>query len=241
MDKIAGRIEGFLRERSLSQKDFADALGFTPGYINDILRGRTTPSIRVVERMTQVFNISADWLMSGKGRKYGERRGRDWDEKVEVVTPEELSKGGGKFGRRRNDFIALPVLDDTNVSQLHKKATDITAFPAEHYHVVPFNRVRRPRTTFCHRVGNRDMEPTMPAGSIVAVDSSVRTPTRLQGRLCTIKGRSAPVIRRLRVTKSHLVFEADAPTRHARPIHVKNCNINPIIGRVEWFDNPNTC
>lgn len=234
MTEIAQRIEEIIREKSLSQKNFSRALGFTPGYMNDILRGRTTPSIRVVERISQIFNVSADWLLAGDAYRYGERRGKRWLDKVEVVTPRDLQERAGKFGRRRHDFVAVPLLNSTKLATLSGKAADITGYTPKEYCVVPHRRVKRPETTFCYRVRDKCMEPTIPAGSIVAVDSSVTAPSRLKGRLCAVRARPVPLIRRLRASKTYLVLEADSYPGSTKPIRIKSDATNPIIGRVEW-------
>ncbi|MHC4197489.1 MAG: helix-turn-helix domain-containing protein [Planctomycetota bacterium] len=232
MADISKRIAEVIQEKSLSQKDFAASLNFTPGYINDILRGRTTPSIRVVERMTRVFNVSADWLLPGKGPKYGERRVRYQLDKIEVVTLKELIEREGKFGRRKHDFVAVPIL---SLPMLPGSQTDITSLAVDEYCVVPHGWVKRPGSTFCCKVDGLRMEPTIPIGSIVAVDTSVKTPSRLDGKLCAINAQPTPIIRRLHVTKTYLTFNVDNNLGNYRPLRVKAGGENPIIGKVEWI------
>jgi transcriptional regulator with XRE-family HTH domain len=232
MADISKRIAEVIREKSLSQKDFAASLNFTPGYINDILRGRTTPSIRVVERMTRVFNVSANWLLAGKGPRYGERRVQYQLEKIEVVTLKELTEREGKFGRRKHDFVAVPIL---SLPMLPDSQTDITSLFADEYCVVPHGWVKRPDSTFCCRVSDIRMEPTIPIGSIAAVDTSVKVPSRLDGKLCAINAQPTPAIRRLHVTKGYLTFNVDNNLDKDRALRVKVGGKNPIIGKVEWI------
>ncbi|MFQ5957375.1 MAG: helix-turn-helix domain-containing protein [Candidatus Brocadiales bacterium] len=235
MVDISQRIRNVLQEKSLSQKDFAKALGFTPGYINDILRGRTTPSIRVVERLAQVFNVSTDWLLAGNGQRYEKRREKLWPEKVEVVTSKELLDKAGKFGRRRHDFVAVPVLDNDAVFGLPKKITNMTIYEPAAYCIVPYTWIPRPKTTFCHRVKDTNMEPTVPIESIVGVDCSIRTPSRLNGKLCVVRIKSALLLRRLRITKTHLVFDTETHLPNTpKPARIKIGSGNHIIGKAEW-------
>ena len=238
MADISQRIDDVIREKSLSQKDFAAAVGFTPGYINDILRGRTTPSIRVVERMTRAFDVSADWLLTGKGPKYGERRVRYQSEKIEVVTPKELVQRGGKFGKRKHDFVAVPVLSQSMLSFLPVNDEDTAFCAPDEYCIVPHGWVKRPKTIFCCRVNDPRMGPAMPMGSIAAVDTSIRAPSRINGKLCAIMAEPTPVIRRLHITRTHLSFETDDDKDGIKPIRVKIGADNPIIiGKVEWVHN----
>ncbi|HHT9134674.1 MAG TPA: helix-turn-helix domain-containing protein [Candidatus Avalokitesvara rifleensis] len=231
---IADRIRRVLEEKSLSQRDLSKILDFTPGYINDILRGRTTPSIRVVERMTRAFNVSADWLLTGEEPIYDEKRGELWPRDLEVVTSKALLTVRDKFGRRKHDFVAVPILNDEMVSKLPKRVKDVTFLVPEEYCVIPHTWVKRPRTTFCYRVNGICMEPTVPHDSLVAADCSNRAPSRLNGKLCLIRSEFTPTVRRLRITKTHLVFATDNPFGQPKPIHVEIGTGNPIIGKVEW-------
>lgn len=234
MEGIASRIERVIQEKSLSQRDFSKIVGFTPGYINDILRGRTTPSIRVVERMTKALDVSADWLLSGEELMYDEKRGKSWPEVIEVVTSKSLLIRKDKYGKRKYDFVAVPVFNNGMLSKLPRKVADITSFVPDEYCIVPHMWVKRPRTTFCYHVNGKSMEPSVPHGSVVATDCSVRTPSRLDGKLCLIIWKSMPMIRRLRVNKTHLVFEAEGYSSDSEPIRVEIGDKRPIVGRVEW-------
>lgn len=234
MYRIADRIRRVLEEKSLSQRDLSKILDFTPGYINDILRGRTTPSIRVVERFAKAFDVSADWLLTGEEPVYAKKRGMLWPENVEVVTSKSLLAKKGNFGRRKHDFVAVPVFNDGTVSKLPKRVKDVTSFMPEEYCIVPHTWVKRPKTTFCYRINGVCMEPTILHGSVVAADCSVRAPSRLDGKLCLIKWESVPLVRRLRSTGANLVFETDGYSRQSKPISIKAGDKNPIIGKIEW-------
>src|SRR3990167_3641621 len=227
---IADRIRRVLEEKSLSQRDLSKILDFTPGYINDILRGRTTPSIRVVERLAKAFNISADWLLTGEEPVYAKKRGKLWPENVEVVTSRSLLVKKGDFGRRKNDFVAVPVFNDGIVSKLPRRVKDVTSFVPEEYCIVPHMWVKRPKTTFCYRINGICMEPTVPRGSVVAADCSVRVPSRLNDKLCLIRWESVPIVRRLRITSTNLVFETDGYSSQPKPISIKIGDKNPKIG-----------
>jgi transcriptional regulator with XRE-family HTH domain len=61
------RLKRVLRTLSLKQRTFASRLGFSPGYINDVLQGRTRPSLELLKALRTIFNISPNYLILGEG------------------------------------------------------------------------------------------------------------------------------------------------------------------------------
>jgi transcriptional regulator with XRE-family HTH domain len=235
MTEIAHRMKEVLKETSLSQKNCATLLGLTPAHLNDILHGRTRATLRVVEQVIQGFNVSPDWLLTGEGPKYSQRRGVGRPEVVEVVTTIELLKREGTFGRRTNDLVAVPVLANEVVKNLPRTVMDVKAFIPEEYLAVHYTRIKRPKTTFCCRVAGACISDTGANETIAAVDCSVKKPSRLSGRLCVIKADPLPLIRRLRITKSALIFETNGYPDTMKPLRLKiDDNGDSIIGRLEW-------
>lgn len=67
---IGSRIK-FLRElRNLSQEDFAKSLGIdiSRGHISRIEAGRNMPSAEFIKSVADIYNISADWILTGRGK-----------------------------------------------------------------------------------------------------------------------------------------------------------------------------
>ena len=69
MDKktIGLRLKSLVLSEGITQKEFAKRVNFSDKYISDIIRGRTAPSLILLERIKSVFNVSMDWLLTGKG------------------------------------------------------------------------------------------------------------------------------------------------------------------------------
>lgn len=63
--KIGERIKDFRQKKGLNQRKFAERLGFSYGYIADLERGRQKPSREVLERLTEVYAISSDYVLYG--------------------------------------------------------------------------------------------------------------------------------------------------------------------------------
>lgn len=67
-----GRLQALIKTRNLSQRQFADALGFSQSFIARIERGAALPSRSFIEAVSQAFGISADWLLLGIGKMTGD-------------------------------------------------------------------------------------------------------------------------------------------------------------------------
>jgi transcriptional regulator with XRE-family HTH domain len=63
--KIGERIKDFRQKKGLNQRKFAEQLGYSYGYIADLERGRQKPSREVLERLTEVYAISSDYVLYG--------------------------------------------------------------------------------------------------------------------------------------------------------------------------------
>ncbi len=234
MSTISHRIRELLKDTSLSQKNFAQSLGLTPGHLNDILRDRSRPTVRIIEQIIQTYNASANWLLTGNGSRYGERRSEAWQVRMEVVTSREMSLRDGKFGNRRHDFVAVPVFASELVCNLPKIVTNVTNFKPQEFCVVPYKWIKKPKTTFCCKVIGTCVEPMSNHEVMAAVDCSNRSPSRLNGKLCVIIVDQMPLIRRLRTTKAYLIFDTANHPDAPKPIRVKISDENPIIGKLEW-------
>lgn len=56
-----------LREKNnLTQKEFAKLIGVSQGNVGDWERGRSLPGTSVLIKIVNQFNVSADWLLTGK-------------------------------------------------------------------------------------------------------------------------------------------------------------------------------
>ena len=72
MDK---RLQQFLDAENISQAQLADTLGVARAGISHILSGRNKPGFDFLEAMAVHYpQVSMDWLLTGKGRMYKDRR-----------------------------------------------------------------------------------------------------------------------------------------------------------------------
>src|SRR5687768_10145132 len=72
-DPAIGRRIGDARQaRDLTQEELAEKLGFSPGWLADIERGRRGVSAFEIGRIAKALGVSTDSLVSGEPQSYEE-------------------------------------------------------------------------------------------------------------------------------------------------------------------------
>ena len=70
-NSLPGRLEFLLADLGMNRVDFCQKTGFGQSYISQIMNGsRSNPSIRFFDIVCREFNVSPEWLKSGKGEIY---------------------------------------------------------------------------------------------------------------------------------------------------------------------------
>lgn len=54
-----------LIQKPMTQKEFAKRLGFSPGYISDLEKGKKSPSPRFLKTLELTFGVSQAWILHG--------------------------------------------------------------------------------------------------------------------------------------------------------------------------------
>lgn len=60
-------LRSYFKERGISQKEIADAMGVSPAYINAIFTGKRNLGKNNAEKLQEKFGLSASWLLTGEG------------------------------------------------------------------------------------------------------------------------------------------------------------------------------
>ncbi|GGH13168.1 helix-turn-helix domain-containing protein [Paenibacillus segetis] len=76
---IYERIELLIKNMGITKKKFCAELGISTGNFGDWKRGKSTPSSNKLIDISQYFNVSLDWLMTGR-----ERRSEQIDDHLEA-------------------------------------------------------------------------------------------------------------------------------------------------------------
>ncbi len=83
LDTVKGRLQTFLRERGITQAEFAEMLGVSPAYVGAMRRGLSTAK---ASRLSEVFpELNRDWLLYGEGEMLNEAA----DDLRRETAPEE--------------------------------------------------------------------------------------------------------------------------------------------------------
>lgn len=220
--EMGNRLRGFLEEKGLTQAEFARTVGFTTGYVNDIIRGRTKPSLALLRKMRDIYAVPMDWVVTGGSSpvKHYER----------PVVVESLKGGAGKAR-----YIAIPMLRNLETRVLRGRSVVVKDLHPDYCCIVPRDWVKDIKDTFCTLIKDSSMEPTIPRGSHAGINCAIREPLELNGKLCAVRDRNGRfLIRRLRRTATHLLFEPDNPAAKGKALCVGIDEENPVIGKVEW-------
>lgn len=65
---IRDRIKLVRKENNLSQTEFANKLGITQSVVSLIESGNSSVSVETLSKMSEIFDVSCDWLIYGKNR-----------------------------------------------------------------------------------------------------------------------------------------------------------------------------
>lgn len=94
---IGERFQMIRKAYRLSQRQFAERIRKTQGYISQVENGYVVPDVEIIRTVCDVFGISAGWMLSGEGGMEGSTIG----ERVKMIrrkhryTQEELAEQAG--------------------------------------------------------------------------------------------------------------------------------------------------
>lgn len=71
MDGLHARLQFAITHQGINQSEFARRIAASPGFVSDLVRGIKKPGADFLAAVNQVFGISADWLLTGKGTMFG--------------------------------------------------------------------------------------------------------------------------------------------------------------------------
>lgn len=140
-----------------------------------------------------------------------------------TINPEKISKTHTPV-----PLISSEALDGF-ISLKHRAA--------EHA-LIPKTWVQEDHNVQCSRVKGDSMAPTLPDGSIIAIDFDNRTVQN--GNIFLLKWKKKVIIRRVVFQDSYLLLHPDNADKEKYPIEVcsmkkaKSAKDNPVLGRIIW-------
>lgn len=145
------RLNHFMSDRNIMQKDIADAVGVHFQYINAICNGRRGISKKMAQTLEDKFGVSAGWLLTGKGTMI-------IDYQDETIKAEEEPRPVISYDKGR------PFFDVDFAAGFRDYENDQTTLPAYNIDFPPFNGC----DCWCVAHGS-SMSPTITSGDIIAL------------------------------------------------------------------------
>lgn len=108
------RILKIREAEGLSQEKFAEKLGLSRNFINQVENGKKNISDRTISDICREFNVNEHWLRTGEGEPHAES-----DDKLSIYIS-KISSGSDEF--IRDLIIAYMDLDETSKEALRKLA-----------------------------------------------------------------------------------------------------------------------
>lgn len=117
-NKLLGlKIKQLRSEHSLKigkkfyQKDLADALGISRGYIGDIESGRTKPNDELLNKIANIFNVSVDYLLKE-------------DNDIKLMKPNDaeiIDSNSNEIILNKRDMKDIEKTVEATISELEKQ------------------------------------------------------------------------------------------------------------------------
>ena len=201
------------------QAKMARLLGLTPSGYN-YFEVKAPLSSPLILRLAEKRKINPAWLLLGIGPKYFNRTATD-------IIKEESTE----YAVSLHSFI-LPILSNEVAAGPIRALED---YPAEDFIALDEKWLKHPKNTFVRKMKGASMEPLIPDGSLVVVDTLDRDPA--DGMIFAIRAKNNCVIRRLSLQKDAMHFLPERPSSTNRPFHFNKRAENPIIGKAIWVFN----
>lgn len=120
MNEINSRIKEFVENSGMKKGKIAEKLNISQPFLSQICAGVRNPSDRTIADICREFNISEEWLRTGKGEPYA-RKDRE-DQLTEAVNG-LLSGENPEFKRRL--VKVLSTLNESQWTFLEEKLAEI--------------------------------------------------------------------------------------------------------------------
>ena len=86
--KIGSKIKKLRKKKNLSQEELAKSIGVNPNHLSKLETGKYLPSIAVLKKITEILEVSADYLLSDSDEEAEEIKFEDeaFVEKIRVLN-----------------------------------------------------------------------------------------------------------------------------------------------------------
>lgn len=241
---ISDRLVEIRHEMGLSQAKWAKELGLKPHQIRDMERGKTSPSVEMLRRVSENFAVDTDWLLCGEQQSSGKSQAEKMDNdalirelrrrlsnksgktKPVVVWGEQNSDEGGQLTEQ---YRSVPLMRDAAAAGHGRVVSDdIEGWAVIHESVVPKGHEVR-----AVRVDGDSMTPLLPSGTIVAVDFDLMDPREANGRIVAARQDEDVMIKWWHIRDDYVALESQNPAYP--PIYLSGDEMDrALLGQVVW-------
>jgi len=234
-------------------------IGKNRQYMHQLFTGKTKLSGEIASKLSDEFGINVSYLFTGRGDPWSTITRAGEPGEIDSTTTDEqiLRELENRLGRtaktvrpevspliiaERPDAIeniegqdvyrAIPYLaDPAGAGTGRVMEEQIEGYVVVHERVAP-----HPQNLVAVRVAGDSMTPTLPDGSIVAIDTTKRNPTTLHSKVICVRTDEEVVIKRLHYDGKHIILTSDNRQRTEHPdIIVDMADAeNLVIGQVVW-------
>ena len=231
---IGKRIRQIRKLKGLTQKSFAESLYISQNFLSEVESGKAKPSVTLLALIEYRYQISKEWLMTGKGsiqaaQAAGEESGIASPE-LKIITPKEAMEHLKKSDRLDN-FVPVPLLSDKAAAG---QPAYINENDIEGYAIIYRSWVKDEKLHTAIRIRGDSMSPVLEQGFIVGLDHSQRDPKKLQGKIVAARYEEGTVVKLFHSTKDCWVLSS-YNTNYSPIVVKKEDDLNPIIARVAWW------
>lgn len=254
--RVGNRLRAVLEGLGLSQKDLADEYNCSASYISDLVNSKCPMPMKMAYWMAHKYSLNLDWLFTGRGdmftspnlintspdyvtkntstedllselRRRVEAAEQPQGERMLTFTESEEAFEQWEGEER---FRALPYMRDAAAAGAGRVVED----EVEGYVVVHERIAKSAGRLVCVRISGDSMAPTLPDGSIVAVQISDGDPRDHIGQIVAARTDDGEVtVKRLAAAKHCLVLRPDNPLYDLIEVD-PTVQPNPLIGPVVW-------
>ncbi len=239
----AGRIRRLLRDLQLTQAGLAERLGVSPATVSRWIQGRIEPT-------AQTYVALGNLAHAPENLYFWERAGMDpsglpvasFDRTasslrmnlrdLQLIAPARVSQVLGESG----SAVAIPLLNVTAWGDRIAPQQNVSLSQAkiETILVAPLEWCPHPEQMIAMHLAGDSMDPVIPPGSIVFVDTAITDRDRLHQKLAVVSHRDQgfKVARFQRLQGTDLMVSAN---RRYLPLDVSNASRWRIFGEVLWW------
>ena len=212
MKSVAIELDKFFKDKGLSQREIADNMSVSSAYINAVLCGRKAIGKKVAEKLSNLYGLSASWLLTGEGEMLNQTTERK--EATEKEKP--------------NGLPLIPI--EAMAGVLSGMDTSVMEYDCERYHVPLFSGA-----DFLIRIQGDSMMPKYVPGNIVACKRVPLDKLWFQwGKVYVIDTRQGALIKRIEPSSEGFIsLCSDNPSYKPFDLPVDEINgVALVIGQI---------